>query len=71
MVVVTTELVNINTASLEELDSLPSIGPSLAQRIIDYREQNGPFLSTEDIINVPGIGSGNYERFKDMITVEP
>lgn len=71
VVAVTTELVNINTASLEELDSLPSIGPSLAQRIIDYREQNGPFINIEDVINVPGIGPGNYERFKDMITVEP
>jgi len=71
VVAVTTELVNINTASLEELDSLPSIGPSLAQRIIDYREQNGPFINIEDVINVPGIGPGNYERFKDLITVEP
>ena len=71
VVAVTTELVNINTASLEELDSLPSIGPSLAQRIIDYREQNGPFINIEDVINVPGIGPGNYERFKDLITVGP
>lgn len=66
-----TELVNINIASAAELDSLPSIGPALAQRIIEYREQNGPFISIEDIINVPGIGPGNYERFKDLITVEP
>jgi competence protein ComEA len=71
VVAVTTELININTASAAELDTLPSIGPSLAQRIIEYREQNGPFASIEDIINVPGIGSGNYERFKDMITVGP
>jgi competence protein ComEA len=53
------------------LDTLPSIGPTLAQRIIDYREQNGPFINVEDIINVPGIGPGNYERFKDLITVGP
>jgi competence protein ComEA len=66
-----TDLININTATAEELDSLPGIGATLAQRIIDYREANGPFISTEDIINVPGIGSGNFERFKDMITVEP
>ncbi len=71
VVAVTTELININTASAEELDSLPSIGPSLAQRIIEYREQNGPFINAEDIINVPGIGPGNYERFKDLITVGP
>ena len=71
VVAVTTELININTASAEELDSLPSIGPSLAQRIIEYREENGPFINAEDIINVPGIGPGNYERFKDQITVGP
>jgi competence protein ComEA len=71
VVAVTTELININTASAAELDSLPSIGPTLAQRVIDYREQHGPFINTEDIINVPGIGTGNYERFKDLITVGP
>src|SRR5574339_613014 len=58
VVAVTTELVNINTASAAELDTLPGIGPSLAQRIIDYRQQNGPFINAEDIINVPGIGAG-------------
>jgi competence protein ComEA len=71
VVAVTTELININTASVAELDTLPSIGPTLAQRIVDYREQNGPFINAEDIINVPGIGPGNYERFKDLITVGP
>ncbi|HSL46518.1 MAG TPA: ComEA family DNA-binding protein [Anaerolineales bacterium] len=71
VVSVTTELININIASVSELDTLPGIGPSLAQRIIDYREQNGPFISPEDVINVPGIGPGNYERFKDQITVGP
>ena len=71
VVAVTTELININTASAEELDSLPGIGATLAQRIIEYREQNGPFINAEDIINVPGIGVGNYERFKDLITVGP
>lgn len=65
----TSELVNINTASIAELDTLPGIGPTTAQKIIDYRDQNGPFLSTEDIINVSGIGPASYERFKDMITV--
>ena len=65
------ELIDINTASLAELDSLPGIGPTTAQKIIDYREQNGPFLSKEDIINVSGIGPGTYERLKDLITVGP
>ncbi|MEW6286076.1 MAG: ComEA family DNA-binding protein [Chloroflexota bacterium] len=65
------DLVNINTASAAELETLPGIGPTIAQKIIEYREQNGPFLSTEDIINVSGIGPGTYERIKDLITVGP
>jgi competence protein ComEA len=65
------ELININTASATELDSLPGIGPSYAQKIIQYREQNGPFQTTEDIVKVTGIGSGTYERIKDLITVGP
>jgi competence protein ComEA len=69
VVATTTELININTASAAELDSLPGIGPTTAQKIIDYRTQNGPFVSTEDIINVSGIGPGTYERIKDLITV--
>jgi competence protein ComEA len=71
VVTTTTELINLNTASIEELDTLPGIGPSLAERIIEYREQNGPFINPEDVINVPGIGAGNFERFRDLITVGP
>jgi len=67
----TTELIDINTASNAELDTLPGIGPTTAQKIIDYREQNGPFVNTEDIINISGIGPGTYERIKDLITVGP
>ena len=62
-------LVNINTASLNELDTLPGIGPTTAQRIIDYRNENGPFGSIEDIVNVSGIGPATYEELKDLITV--
>jgi competence ComEA-like helix-hairpin-helix protein len=54
---------------LSELESLPGIGPTTAQAIIDYRTLNGPFLKTEDITNVSGIGAGTYERIKDLITV--
>ncbi|MGZ9225478.1 MAG: ComEA family DNA-binding protein, partial [Anaerolineales bacterium] len=46
-------------------------GPTTAQKIIEYREQNGAFVSIEDIINVSGIGPGLYERIKDLITVGP
>ena len=66
-----TELININTASEAELVSLPGIGLTTARKIIAYREQNGPFVNTEDIINVSGVGSGTYERIKDLITVGP
>jgi len=63
------ELVNINTASIEELDKLPGIGQTTAVRIIDYRTANGPFGTIEDIINVSGIGTATYDEIKDLITV--
>lgn len=64
-----TSLININTASLEELDTLEGIGPVIAQRIIDYRTANGPFVLIEDIKNVSGIGDSIFERIRDSITV--
>ena len=66
-----TDLININTAASFELETLPGIGSTTAQKIIEYREANGPFISTEDIINVSRIGPGTYERIKDIITVGP
>lgn len=63
------DLININTASLDKLDSLPGIGPTTAQKIIDYRNQNGPFLAIEDIMNVSGIGPATFEDIKNLITV--
>lgn len=62
--------ININTATAAELESLPRIGPALAERIIEYREANGPFASIEEIMNVKGIGPATFEQIKDMITVE-
>ncbi|MGI5901560.1 MAG: helix-hairpin-helix domain-containing protein [Desulfitobacteriia bacterium] len=66
-----TSRVNINKAGLEELSSLPGIGPVLAQRIIDYREENGFFTSVEDIQNVSGIGPKKYEMLVEKITIGP
>lgn len=62
--------VNINTATLEELCSLRGIGEALAQRIIDYREEHGPFACIEDITRVSGIGSGVFAEVRDRITVD-
>ena len=61
--------VNINTATQSELDQLPGIGPSIAQRIIEYREEKGNFQKIEDVQNVKGIGDAKYEEIKDSITV--
>ena len=62
--------VNINTAGLEELDTLPGIGESLAGRIMEYRETNGPFESVEEIMEVSGIGEAKFAEMKDRITVD-
>ena len=63
-------LININTATLVELDTLPGIGPVKAQNIIDYRNSNGPFASIEAIQEVNGIGPVTYEGLKDLISVQ-
>ena len=62
--------VNINKASVDELSTLKRIGPSYAQRIVDYRKANGPFQKAEDIIKVRGIGIKTYEANKDIITCD-
>ena len=61
--------ININQASLEELTTLTGVGPSKAQAIIDYREQQGPFQSIEELKNVTGIGEKTYEKLKDEIEI--
>jgi len=65
----TDDLIDINTASLDELQTLYRIGPSLAQKIIDYREMYGSFSTTEEIKEISGIGDATYEKIKDKIKV--
>lgn len=63
------QTVDINTASAEELDKLPGIGPTKAQAIVDYRNEHGDFKSVDDIKNVRGIKEGTFSKIKDYITV--
>lgn len=61
--------VNLNTATVADLDSLPRIGPTMAQRIIDYRTTNGRFASVDGLRDVAGIGDKTFDALKDLITV--
>jgi competence protein ComEA len=61
--------ININTASQAELETLPRIGPAVAQKIIDYRAKNGNFKKIEDIMKVKGISEKIFAQIKDLITV--
>ena len=61
--------ININTATVQELVKLDRIGPAFAERIIQYREDNGPFQAPEDIIKVRGIGRKTFEANRDRITI--
>ena len=62
--------VNINTATAEELDVLPGIGPALAGRIIAYREEHGPFTAVEQLLEVSGIGEAVLDGLRDQIVLE-
>ena len=61
--------VNINTATAVELEALPGIGPSVARRIVEHREKNGPFRRPADLLNVKGVGAKTYEALKDRLVV--
>ena len=61
--------ININTATIDELKSLPGIGDAIAERIVDYREEHGGFDTVEEIMEVSGIGEKIFEAIKEQITV--
>jgi comEA protein len=64
-----TEKINLNTATEEQLQSLPGIGPSSAKNILEYRNKAGKFNRIEEIINVKGIGEKKFQKIKDRLTV--
>jgi competence protein ComEA len=60
--------VSLATATAEELDALPGVGPVTAQSILDYRTEHGPYRSVEDLDAVPGIGPSRIEQLRDLVT---
>lgn len=64
------EKININKATQTELETLPGIGPSLALKIIKYREENGKFTNVEELKNVSGVGENKYEELKELIKIK-
>jgi competence protein ComEA len=64
-----TEKVNLNTATIEQLQTLPGIGPAMAKRVIEYRTKVGKFNKIEELINVKGIGEKRFQKIKDRLSV--
>jgi competence protein ComEA len=67
--VASTEKVNLNTATIEQLQTLPGIGPAMARRVIEYRTKVGKFTKIEELINVKGIGEKKFQKIKDRLVV--
>ena len=67
--VVSTEVVNLNSATAAQIASLPGIGPKTADLVVQYRVKNGPFKKIEEIMNVRGIGEKSFLKIKDRLTV--
>jgi len=64
-----TEKVNLNTATAEQLQTLPGVGPAMAKRILEYRAKVGKFTKVEEILNVKGIGEKRFQKIKDRLLV--
>ena len=64
-----TAKVNLNTASVEQLTTLPGVGPKLAARIVEYRQKSGTFRSTQELMNVKGIGEKNFAKIETWLSV--
>ena len=60
--------VSLGSATLEELDALPGVGPVTAQKIVDFRQKHGPFRSVDDLDAIPGIGPARIEQLRDLVT---
>jgi competence protein ComEA len=67
--VVSTEVVNLNSATAAQIASLPGIGPKTAELVVQYRTKNGPFKKIEEVMNVRGIGEKSFLKIKDQLTV--
>lgn len=61
--------VNLNTATMAQLETLPGIGPATAQRIVDYRQQNSGFKTLEELMNVRGVGEVSFLKLKPLVTL--
>jgi competence protein ComEA len=64
-----TSKVNLNTASIQQLTTLPGVGPKLAARIVEYRQKSGAFRSTQELINVQGVGEKNFAKIEPWLSV--
>jgi competence protein ComEA len=63
--------INLNTASADQLATIPGVGPKMAERIVDYRQKNGSFKKVEDLMNVSGIGEKNFLKMRPLVTISP